>query len=148
MAIVSAVKIIGKKQPKKKKKNMNLSVRLKKKNVDAPILYLPLYMLKRNFFFFFLNQARKMLVKILQKVVDERKAMKKNGEQTAKRGMIDLMMEIEDESGKKLQDEDIVDLLIVLLLGAHDGPTHTIMWATIYLYGHPQILQKAKVLFN
>lgn len=148
MAIVSAVKIIGKKQPKKKKKNMNLSVRLKKKNVDAPILYLPLYMLKRNFFFFFKNQARKMLVKILQKVVDERKAMKKNGEQTAKRGMIDLMMEIEDESGKKLQDEDIVDLLIVLLLGAHDGPTHTIMWATIYLYGHPQILQKAKVLFN
>ncbi|GAY34999.1 Ent-kaurenoic acid oxidase 2 [Citrus sinensis] len=89
-------------------------------------------------------KARKMLVKILQKVVDERKAMKKNGEQTAKRGMIDLMMEIEDESGKKLQDEDIVDLLIVLLLGAHDGPTHTIMWATIYLYGHPQILQKAK----
>lgn len=148
MAIVSAVKIIGKKQPKKEK-NMNLSVRLKKKkrNVDAPILYLPLYMLKRNFYFF-LNQARKMLVKILQKVVDERKAMKKNGEQTAKRGMIDLMMEIEDESGKKLQDEDIVDLLIVLLLGAHDGPTHTIMWATIYLYGHPQILQKAKVLFN
>lgn len=50
MAIVSAVKIIGKKQPKKKKKNMNLSVRLKKKNVDAPILYLPLYMLKKNFF--------------------------------------------------------------------------------------------------
>lgn len=148
MAIVSAVKIIGKKQPKKEKK-MNLSVRFKKKkrNVDAPILYLPLYMLKRNFYFF-LNQARKMLVKILQKVVDERKAMKKNGEQTAKRGMIDLMMEIEDESGKKLQDEDIVDLLIVLLLGAHDGPTHTIMWATIYLYGHPQILQKAKVLFN
>lgn len=146
MAIVSAVKIIGKKQPKKRK-NMNLSVRLKKKNVDAHILYLPLYMLKRNFYFF-LNQARKMLVKILQKVVDERKAMKKNGEQTAKRGMIDLMMEIEDESGKKLQDEDIVDLLIVLLLGAHDGPTHTIMWATIYLYGHPQILQKAKVLFN
>ncbi|KAH9705165.1 Ent-kaurenoic acid oxidase 2 [Citrus sinensis] len=91
-------------------------------------------------------KARKMLVKILQKVVDERKAMKKNGEQTAKRGMIDLMMEIEDESGKKLQDEDIVDLLIVLLLGAHDGPTHTIMWATIYLYGHPQILQKAKVI--
>lgn len=148
MAIVSAVKIIGKKQPKKEKK-MNLSVRFKKKkrNVDAPILYLPLYMLKRNFYFF-LNQARKMLVKILQKVVDERKAMKKNGEQTAKRGMIDLMMEIEDESGKKLQDEDIVDLLIVLLLGAHDGPTHTIIWATIYLYGHPQILQKAKVLFN
>lgn len=148
MPIVSAVKIIGKKQPKKEKK-MNLSVRFKKKkrNVDAPILYLPLYMLKRNFYFF-LNQARKMLVKILQKVVDERKAMKKNGEQTAKRGMIDLMMEIEDESGKKLQDEDIVDLLIVLLLGAHDGPTHTIMWATIYLYGHPQILQKAKVLFN
>lgn len=146
MAIVSAVKIIGKKQPKKKKKNMNLSVRLKKKNVDAPILYLPLYMLKKNFLK--KNQARKMLVKILQKVVDERKAMKKNGEQTAKRGMIDLMMEIEDESGKKLQDEDIVDLLIVLLLGAHDGPTHTIMWATIYLYGHPQILQKAKVLFN
>ncbi|KAH9769686.1 Ent-kaurenoic acid oxidase 2 [Citrus sinensis] len=91
-------------------------------------------------------KARKMLVKILQKVVDERKAMKKNGEQTAKRGMIDLMMEIEDESGKKLQDEDIVDLLIVLLLGAHDGPTHTIIWATIYLYGHPQILQKAKVI--
>ncbi|KAL9447423.1 hypothetical protein AB3S75_014985 [Citrus x aurantiifolia] len=89
-------------------------------------------------------KARKMLVKILQKVVDERKAMKKNGEQTAKRGMIDLMMEIEDESGKMLKDEDIVDLLIVFLLGAYDGTTHTVMWVIIYLCRNPQILQQAK----
>ncbi|KAJ4728736.1 Cytochrome P450 family ent-kaurenoic acid oxidase [Melia azedarach] len=89
-------------------------------------------------------KARNTLVKILQKVVDERKAMQKSGQQPAKRGMIDLMMEAEFENGKKLEDEEIVDLIIILLLGAHDGPTHATMWVTVFLHQHPQMLQKAK----
>lgn len=55
MAIVSAVKIIGKKQPKKEK-NMNLSVRLKKKKkkcgcshfISAPIYVKKEFFLKKS----------------------------------------------------------------------------------------------------
>lgn len=49
MAIVSAVKIIGKKQPKKRK-NMNLSVRLKKKKCGCShFISAPIYV-KKEFF--------------------------------------------------------------------------------------------------
>ncbi|WRX16876.1 Cytochrome P450 - like 10 [Theobroma cacao] len=45
---------------------------------------------------------------------------------------------------KKLQDEDIIDLLLMFLLAGHESSAHAAMWAIIYLHDHPEILQKAK----
>ncbi|PPS02865.1 hypothetical protein GOBAR_AA17804 [Gossypium barbadense] len=85
--------------------------------------------------------ARKMLVKILQGVLDERRVNDPN----VKRGMIDLLMEIKDENGQKLSDEDIIDLLLMFLLAGHESSAHVAMWAIFYLHNNPEILKKAKV---
>ncbi|XP_031259390.1 beta-amyrin 11-oxidase-like [Pistacia vera] len=90
-------------------------------------------------------KARNKLLKILQTVLDERRAMRESKDkQKAKRGMIDLMMEVEDENGKKLEDADIKDLLLMFLLAGHESSAHAAMWAILYLHQHPEMLQKAK----
>lgn len=94
---------------------------------------------------FFIYQARNSLIDILQGVLDKRREKStENIDPNEKRGMIDLLMEIEDEHGGKLQDEDIIDLLLMFLLAGHESSAHAAMWAIIYLHDHPELLQKAK----
>ncbi|XP_022777066.1 beta-amyrin 11-oxidase-like [Durio zibethinus] len=68
-------------------------------------------------------KARKMLVKIIQDVLDERKARNKIGhhEPNEKKAMIDLFIEVEDEKGQKLADKDIVNILLLFLIAGHDS---------------------------
>ncbi|PNY08466.1 ent-kaurenoic acid oxidase 1-like protein [Trifolium pratense] len=58
--------------------------------------------------------------------------------------MMDLLMEVKDEEGNMLEDEDIIDLLLVFLLAGHESSAHGILWTIIYLLDHPHVLQKAK----
>ncbi|XVF52400.1 hypothetical protein PTKIN_Ptkin05aG0015300 [Pterospermum kingtungense] len=89
-------------------------------------------------------KARKMLIKILQGVPDERRGKSQIIDPNYERGMVDLIMEVEDENGKKLEDEDLIDLLLMFLFAGHESAAHTAMWAVIYLHDHPQVLRKAK----
>nr|QDZ36308.1 CYP88A108 [Melia azedarach] len=97
-----------------------------------------------GFAFYRALKARKLLVKLLQDVLEERKKMVGIEQQKGNRGMIDLLIEAEDENGKKLADENIIDLLIINLLAGHESSAHASMWAALYLYQHPEMLQKAK----
>ncbi|KAL4279607.1 hypothetical protein GQ457_03G021500 [Hibiscus cannabinus] len=98
-----------------------------------------------GFAFYKALKARNMLVKILQEVLDERRARGRQViDQNEKRGMIDLLMEIKDENGKKLEDEDIIDLLLVFLLAGHESSAHAAMWVLIFLHDQPQLWRKAK----
>lgn len=94
----------------------------------------------------FLFQARKKIVAIFQSVVDERRERRKrNDVPKSKRDMMDLLLDVEDENGRKLKDEEIIDLLVMYLNAGHESSGHITMWATILLQAHPQFLQKAKV---
>ncbi|XWS49598.1 hypothetical protein CRYUN_Cryun12cG0016900 [Craigia yunnanensis] len=88
-------------------------------------------------------KARKMLIKIIQAVVAERRE-KESNDPNSKRGLIDLIKEVEDEEGEKLDDEHIVIVLLVFLLAGHETSGRAATWATIYLHDHPEVLQKAK----
>lgn len=59
--------------------------------------------------------------------------------------MLDALLDVEDENGRKLTDEDIIDILLMYLNAGHESSGHTIMWATIFLQEHPEIFKKAKV---
>lgn len=54
-------------------------------------------------------------------------------------------MEVKDEEGRMLEDEDIIDLLLVFLLAGHESSAHGILWTIIYLIDHPHVFQRAKV---
>nr|AQQ13664.1 beta-amyrin 11-oxidase [Glycyrrhiza uralensis] len=91
-------------------------------------------------------EARKKLAKIVQPVVDERRLMIENGQQEGdqRKDLIDILLEVKDENGRKLEDEDISDLLIGLLFAGHESTATSLMWSITYLTQHPHILKKAK----
>lgn len=58
---------------------------------------------------------------------------------------MDALLHVEDENGRKLNDEEIIDVLLMYLNAGHESSGHIIMWATVYLQKNPEIFQKAKV---
>jgi ent-kaurenoic acid hydroxylase len=89
-------------------------------------------------------KARTKLVAILQSVVDERRIQKKNNIPRERTDMLDSLIDVEDENGRKLSNEEIIDLLIMYLNAGHESSGHTMMWAAVLLQRHPEIFQKAK----
>ncbi|XAR63321.1 Ent-kaurenoic acid oxidase [Bertholletia excelsa] len=55
-------------------------------------------------------KARKNLVAVFQSIVQERREKKKNNPPTSKKDMMDALMEAEDENGRRLDDEEIIDI--------------------------------------
>lgn len=90
-----------------------------------------------------LFQARKKLVAILQSVVDERR---RETAPSTNRDMMDALLSVEDEKGRRLDNEEIIDILIMYLNAGHESSGHIIMWSTLYLQQHPEYLQRAKVI--
>ncbi|KAI5639015.1 hypothetical protein M9H77_00335 [Catharanthus roseus] len=89
-------------------------------------------------------KARKKLVKIFQEIVSNRRQMMETKQMKAKKDMLDLMLETSDENGRKLSDEEIVDLIIIYFLAGNESTGHAVTWAIMLLQKHPQFLQKAK----
>lgn len=83
---------------------------------------------------------------ILQSVLTERRQNKARNVPKAKKDMMDALIEVEDENGRKFTDEEIIDLLIMYLNAGHESSGHITMWATVLLQQHPEFLAKAKVI--
>jgi cytochrome P450 len=69
----------------------------------------------------------------------------KNGQIGEKNDLLNILLEINDEEGEKLEDKDIIDLLISLLFGGHDSTAAGMMWTIMHLTQHPHCMKKAKV---
>ena len=90
-------------------------------------------------------QARKTLVAAFQSIVTERRNQRKQNILSNKKDMLDNLLNVKDEDGKTLDDEEIIDVLLMYLNAGHESSGHTIMWATVFLQEHPEVLQRAKV---
>ncbi|XP_022146981.1 ent-kaurenoic acid oxidase 1-like [Momordica charantia] len=89
-------------------------------------------------------KARKKLVDTLQSIVSDRRSRKLDKLYTKRKDMMDALIDVEDENGRKLTDEEIIDILIMYLNAGHESSGHTMMWSTILLNQHPEVLKKAK----
>ncbi|CAN1128493.1 Ent-kaurenoic acid oxidase 1 [Linum perenne] len=103
-------------------------------------------------------KARKKVVAVLQSVLDERRNRIKHEDQVEgesenkeeekkkkkKKDMMDELMRVEDENGRRLRDEEIIDILLMYLNAGHESSAHVTMWATVLLHQHPHCLQKAR----
>ncbi|RZC51062.1 hypothetical protein C5167_019487 [Papaver somniferum] len=89
-------------------------------------------------------KARKKLVVILQTVLDERRERRARLGESPKKDMMDNLINVEDEKGIKLTDEDIIDILIMYLNAGHESSGHITMWATAFLQANPECFKKAK----
>ncbi|XP_027348415.1 ent-kaurenoic acid oxidase 2-like [Abrus precatorius] len=89
-------------------------------------------------------KARKNLVAIFQSIVDERRKQRKGNSPKQAKDMMDALIDVEDENGKKLSDEEIIDVMIMYLNAGHESSGHIMMWTTLLLQKHPEYFQKAK----
>lgn len=77
-------------------------------------------------------------------MVDERRAKRKENAVSEKKDMMDALMEAVDDKGRKLSDEEIIDVLVMYLNAGHESSGHICMWATLFLQANPDVLEKAK----
>ncbi|KAJ4958222.1 hypothetical protein NE237_025333 [Protea cynaroides] len=91
-------------------------------------------------------KARKNLVAAFQSVVNERRKSQAGdiASPAKRRDMMDALLEIKDDKGKNLSDEEIIDVLLMYLNAGHESSGHITMWATVFLQQHPEIFKKAK----
>lgn len=59
--------------------------------------------------------------------------------------MMDRLLDVEDEKGDKLGDDDLIDIMLMYLNAGHESSGHTLMWAVILMQNHPEVLKKATV---
>ncbi|KAF7844912.1 ent-kaurenoic acid oxidase 2 [Senna tora] len=89
-------------------------------------------------------KARKNLVAAFQNIVNKRRKERKENVSRKMKDMMDALLDVEDENGRKLCDEEIIDILIMYLNAGHESSGHITMWTTVFLQQHPEIFQKAK----
>ncbi|KAK9065462.1 hypothetical protein SSX86_014861 [Deinandra increscens subsp. villosa] len=89
-------------------------------------------------------KARKKIVAILLAIVSERRKKREADQGMSKRDMLDALIDTEDENGRKLDNEEIIDTLVMYLNAGHESSGHLTMWATIFLQSHPKCLKIAK----
>ncbi|GFP92392.1 ent-kaurenoic acid oxidase 1 [Phtheirospermum japonicum] len=90
-------------------------------------------------------KARKNLVSVLQAVVTKRREQRRlSGPSAKKADMMDALLDAEDENGKTLSDEEIIDILVMYLNAGHESSGHTTMWAALYLHKNPDAFKRAK----
>ena len=56
-------------------------------------------------------------------------------------------MEMEDEQGKKLCDDEIVDNIVSLVVAGYESTANAIMWAAYHLAKSPHALHKLRVSY-
>ncbi|KAK9742553.1 hypothetical protein RND81_03G181400 [Saponaria officinalis] len=84
-------------------------------------------------------QARKKIVKILTKLIEERRATKVKEED-----MLGCLLKEEENNKYKLNDEEIIDLIITLVYSGYETVSTTSMMAVKYLHDHPHILHELR----
>lgn len=90
-------------------------------------------------------KARKKLVAVLQGIVTERRERRRKHDLPSERkDMMDALMDAEDENGRRLNDEEIIDVLVMYLNAGHESSGHITMWATLFLQNHSHVFEKAK----
>ncbi|KAK7363236.1 hypothetical protein VNO77_05370 [Canavalia gladiata] len=94
-----------------------------------------------GFAFYKAFKARKKLVATFQSILNKRRKEKLSRKA---KDMVDALIGAEDENGRKLSDEEIIDVMIMYLNAGHESSGHITMWTTLLLQNHPEYFQKAK----
>ncbi|KAJ1257577.1 hypothetical protein BS78_10G007100 [Paspalum vaginatum] len=107
----------------------------------------------RGFAYWRALRARGRLVAVLRGVLGDRRRSRRAAagdaaarpeKKPAAVDMMDRLIEAEDEHGRRLQDDEIVDILIMYLNAGHESSGHITMWATVFLQENPDVFARAK----
>lgn len=83
-------------------------------------------------------QARKNIVSMLEKLIEERRASKE-----VHQDMLGCLLR-SDENKNKLSDEEIIDMVVTILYSGYETVSTTSMMAVKYLHDHPKVLEELR----
>ncbi|XP_051121017.1 cytochrome P450 85A1-like [Andrographis paniculata] len=83
-------------------------------------------------------QARQIITTLLRKLLDERKASGVENQQD----MLGFLLS--EENKYKLNDEEMIDLIITILYSGYETVSTTSMMAVKYLHDHPKVLEELR----
>ena len=89
-------------------------------------------------------QSRKKLESIFKTELEKRKQEQENASET-RSDLMDGLMQIKDENGDLLSDEEVADNIAGLIVAAYESSALVSMWAIYYLAKFPNVLQKLRV---
>ncbi|ONK60645.1 uncharacterized protein A4U43_C08F21010 [Asparagus officinalis] len=82
-------------------------------------------------------QARKKIVSMLERIIEERRASKRTSND-----MLDALLFSNDDSRANLDDEQLMDLIITFIYSGFETVSTTSMMAVKYLHQHPKVLKE------
>ncbi|XP_031276291.1 ent-kaurenoic acid oxidase 1-like [Pistacia vera] len=89
-------------------------------------------------------QCRKKLDAIFRVELEKKKKKKnENGVETTN-DLMDGLMQIEDEEGKRLSDQEVVDNILSFVVAGYESTAVASMWALYYLAKYPNVLEKLR----
>ena len=89
------------------------------------------------------KQCRKKLDTVFREEVQRRR--REDTTVDANKDLISGLMEMEDEQGKKLCDDEVVDNIVSLVVAGYESTSNAIMWAAYHLAKSPHALRKLRV---
>ncbi|XP_044483975.1 ent-kaurenoic acid oxidase 1-like [Mangifera indica] len=88
-------------------------------------------------------QCRKKLEAMFRVELEKKKKKNESGVE-AINDLMDGLMQIEDEEGNKLSDQEVVDNIVSLVIGGYESTTVASMWAVYYLAKYPNVLERLR----
>jgi cytochrome P450 len=88
-------------------------------------------------------QCRKKLEEIFLVELEKKKKKNENGGET--HDLMDGLMQIRDEEGNKLVDQEVLDNIVSLVAAGYESTSLASMWALYYLSKFPNVLEKLRV---
>lgn len=86
-------------------------------------------------------QCRKKLEAIFRRELEKKKTQKKG----LTNDLMDGLMQIKDDEGDKLSDQEVIDNIVSLVVGGYASTSLASMWAIYCLAKNPNVLEKLRV---
>ena len=83
------------------------------------------------------HRATQQLDKIVGNIIEQRR-------QSPKDDLLSMLLQVEDEEGKKLTDQELRDEVMTMLLAGHETTANTLSWTLMLLSQNPEV--EAKLL--
>ncbi|KAK6924950.1 Cytochrome P450, partial [Dillenia turbinata] len=88
-------------------------------------------------------QCREELTKIFRAKLKKRKQNRLDGVE-CRNDLMDGLMDIKDEEGNQLRDEEILDNIVSLIVAGYETTSLVLTWAIYYIAKSPQVFQKLR----
>nr|AAZ39647.1 cytochrome P450 monooxygenase [Petunia x hybrida] len=89
-------------------------------------------------------KGRKEIIKVFERVINERKVLIAKDKTRAKSNILDIMLSTQDDDGKGLRDGNILKTLLWYTFSGYESVAKVATQTMMLLQNHPECLKKAK----